>query len=186
MNTVVYSVMPSPKSRNANKGLGLLSAGFAILLLMFILWAAFTSMVGTWTIVILCLPMALFMAIAWFVLRFAGDYVSGILVFPEGISRYYPMRKEEFRQEEYTPFSAITLLEFEETLELHRVGRKVKRFNVYRIRIQTTQQETLRPYSEMLDLLPEQVIKFRQLPDFLLQHKLLDEERIDVNKMPRV
>jgi hypothetical protein len=184
MNSILFEIAPSPKDKNSHRGLGIISAVFALLLAVFILWAAFNRQIGIWTIVILSLPVLLFVAVSWFVLRFGGDYVLGIRVYPHGIGTFFPLKENPERKEPVVRFDEIQLLELEETLEVHRMGRRIKRINVYRLRVQRPGQEKTELLAEMIDLLPAQIMKFRQLPDFLIYNELLSAEKIDRSKMP--
>jgi hypothetical protein len=186
VNTVLYEIHPSPNDKNAHKGLGTLSALFAVILGIFIIWSALDGKLSTWTIIILCLPVILFSAIAWFVLRFRKIQFSGIRVYPDGIDVYFPMLETGKQPLERIRFDEIRLLDFEENVELHRMGRRVKRFNVYRIQVMKIGKENLEPFQELVDLKPDQILKFRQLPHFLVSNELLEPEKIDTKKMPKV
>jgi hypothetical protein len=164
----------------------MLSGLLALLVLVLILWAIVNRSLGTWTLILLALPMLVFARIAWFVLRYGKEYIAGIRVYPEGLRLFFPLKKGAGQVGEICRFCDIHLLEFEETVEIHRAGRKLKNFNVYRIRLIKDADENLSVFLEMVDLLPDQVLKFRQLPEFIRSLGLLEEQRIDTRKMPKV
>jgi hypothetical protein len=184
MNTILFEISPSSKDKNKHLGLGIVSAFFATLLALFIIWSGINGQIGTWTIIILSLPVVLFAAVSWFVMQFGGDYVLGVRVYPQKIGTYYPLRKDPGRQEQNVLFSAIRMLEFEENLEVHRTGRQIKKINVYRIRVLRNGEDKPELLADMIDLYPEQILKFRQLPGFLIKNNLLPSEKIDTRQMP--
>jgi hypothetical protein len=184
MDSVLFEIAPSPKDRNSHLGLGIISAVFALLLAIFIIWSGVNGQIGTWTTVILSLPVLLFGAVSWFVLRFGVDYVLGVRVYPFGIGTFYPLKKDPERQEQIVRFEEIQRLEVEENLEVHRTGRRIKSINVYRIRVVKNGEVKPELLADMINLLPEQILKFRQLPDVLIKNQLLPAEKIDKSQMP--
>jgi hypothetical protein len=154
MNSFLFEISPSLKNRNAHRGLGILSAVFAFMLAVFILWAGISGLIGTWTIIILALPALLFASVSFFVLRFGNDYVFGVRVYSFGIGTYFPLKKNPEEQERIIGFKDIRMLEFEENMEVHRTGRQIKQFNVYRINVLRNDAETKELLADMTDLLP--------------------------------
>ena len=183
-NSILFEIAPSSKTKNSHRGLGIISAVFALLLAVFIIWAGINGQIEIWTIIILSFPVLLFAAVSWFVLRFGEDYVLGIRIYQHGIGTFFPLKKDPEHQEQIVMFGEIELLAIEENLEVHRVGRRIERINVYRIRVQRKGQEKTELQAEMLNLLPEQILKFRQIPDFLIKNQLLPTEKIDRSQMP--
>lgn len=183
MNNLLFEITPSSRDKNKHRGLGILSGVFASLLGIFIVYSAMRGVIGTWTIIILTLPVLLFSAVSWFVLRFGGDYVVGVRVYPFGIGAYFPLAQEPERQEQIVSFERIKVLEFTEDIEVHRTGRSIKKINVYRIGVQLEGDEKAEVLVDMIDLLPEQILKFRQLPGLLIKNNLLSEDKIDRSKM---
>ena len=183
MNSVLFEIAPSSKDKNALRGLGIISAVFAALLSVFIFWSGISGQIGVWTIVILFFPVLLFASVSWFVLRFGGDYVLGIRVYPHGIGTFFPLKKNPEGQEQIIRFDEIQLLELEENVEVHRTGRSIKRINVYRIRVHRKDQKEPELLADMIDLLPAQILKFRQLPGFLINNQLLSSGKIDKSRV---
>jgi hypothetical protein len=184
MNSILFEITPKFRDKNKHRGLGIVSAVFAFLLVIFIIWAGMSRQISGWTIFILVFPVLLFSAVAWFVLRFGGDYVLGIRVYPYGIGTYFPLKNDPLRQEQIIRFEEIQRLDFEETLEVHRAGRRIKSINVYRIRVHRFGQEKPELLAEMLDLLPDQIIQFRCLPEFIANNNLLAPDQINKSLMP--
>ena len=118
MDSILYQIDPSLKDRNHHRVLGVISALFAALLLTFIVLAAIGEKIGNWTIFILLLPVLLFAAVSWFVLRFGNDYVLGIRIYRHGIGVYFPLSKSPDRKEKLVLFDDIQRLEVEETVEV--------------------------------------------------------------------
>lgn len=177
-------ILPSTSATRMQNRVQKLSSLFAFLILCLILWGAYSGTLGLWTMIILSLPMILFMAISWFVWKFGKDYVAGLIIYPKGIGNYYPMVRDGKKKEEIFPFEEIQRLEMEETVEVHRMGRRIRKMNVYRIRILKHHSSSLEILSELIDLDPEQVIKFRKIGDLLVEKGLLPEEKVDRSKMP--
>jgi hypothetical protein len=184
METVLFEITPSSKDKNKHLGLGIVSAVFAVLLAAFVAWSGINGQISTWTIVILSLPVLLFAAVSWFVLKFGEDYVLGVRVYPQRIGTFFPLKKDPGKQERNISFEEIKTLEFEENLEVHRTGRRIKRINVYRIRVIRNGEEKPELLADMIDLLPDQILKFRQLPEFLVKSELLPYEKVDTRQMP--
>lgn len=163
--------------------MGILSSAFAILLLCFVLYAGVTGKIGLWAIILLSASVLLFSTIAAVVFHLGKQYLFGIRIYEDGIGLYHPLRAIQERPEFFTPFREIDLLELEETLELHRAGRRIKRLNVYRVRI-TKPGRPVELFAEMIGLMSSEILKFRRLPDFLVENNLLPEDKIDREKLP--
>lgn len=177
-------VLPSTSATSLQNRVQKLSALFAFLIFCLIAWGAYSGTLGTWTLIILALPMVLFVAISWFVWKFGKDYVAGLIVYPHGIGNYYPMVGDGHKKEEILSFDEIQRLEMEETIEVHRMGRRIRKMNVYRIRILKRNSTTQDILSELIDLDPQQVIQFRKLGNLLVENGLLSDEQVDRSKMP--
>ncbi len=184
MNELILEILPSPKSRNAQLWLGRISAIFALMLGIFILFAGLKGVLGTWTIVILIFPMLLFLSVSWFVRKFGVDYIAGLRIYSHGAGVFFPLIQAESRHEEIIPFSEVDLIEMEETLEVHRMGRRIKKVNVYRLKITKTGDGHAPLMIELTDLLPSQILVFRQIYQVLTEKNLLPPEKIDRSKMP--
>ncbi|NVO20788.1 MAG: hypothetical protein HXX13_13890 [Bacteroidetes bacterium] len=182
--SILYEINPSPKSTRAHQGLGFVSATFASFLLIIMIWGGFSHSLGTWTLLIMTLPLLLFSAVSWFVLKFGGDYVMGTRVYSSSIACYYPAQRDPLKQEKILRFEDISQLFLEEDLELHRTGRRIKPIQVYRIHITKHGEDKPELFIEMLNILTDQVLKFRQLPDFLIKNNLMPSDKIDLSKMP--
>jgi len=184
MTSILFEIAPSSKDKNKHRGLGVISAVFASLLTVFIFMAGISGQIGTWTIVILVFPVLLFTAVAWFVIRFGGDYVLGIRVYPYGIGTFFPLKNDLDLQEQIIRFDEIRMIEFEEKQEVHRTGRRIKQIIVYSIRVLRNGKEKPELLADLIDLLPEQVLLFRQLPGFLVSNHLLTADQVDKSRMP--
>jgi hypothetical protein len=125
---------------------------------------------------------ALFSAIAFVIFYLGREYLFGIRIYQEGIGLYHPLKTIQENPAYFTPFTDIELLELDEAIELHRTGRKLKRFNVYRIRIRKPGSQ-LELLAEMTGLMPSEINKFRQLPDILVENQLLPEAKINRQKL---
>ncbi len=183
---VLLEIHPSRASKVSHLGLGAVSAGFAFLLAFFILWAGIAGEIGNWTIIILSLPVLLLAAVAWFVLKFGVDYVQGIKVYDTGLGIYYPLKRNPQKNEAFTLFTDIRMLYFEEKLEVHRFGNRYKQVRICRISAEFHQKEKRQLLVDMLNLTGHNILKFRELPEFLLQNKLILPEKIEINSLPEM
>lgn len=181
--TIMFEICPSAREKNSQNGLGLISAVFAVALAIFIIWASLENVIGLWTALILCLPVALFIATSRFVFKYGKDYIMGLRIYPRGVGTYFPLQKDPDKMEVFVPFSDIEEMAIEENLEVHRTGRRIKRVNVYRIWIRKTGEEKITVFSEMTNLHPDMILKFRQLPSYILNNDLLPSDKLDLSKM---
>lgn len=180
---ILFEIQPSESERRSQSLLGYLSASFASLLFCFVLFAGITGKIGVWAIILTGASVLLFLAIAVVVFHLGKEYLFGIRIYEDGIGLYHPLKKAQEHPDFFVPYTVIELLELEEKLELHRTGRRVKRFHVYRIHIRKAGRES-ELFAEMTGLMSSEMLKFRQLPDFLAENKLLTDDRIDREKLP--
>jgi len=180
MGNYLYEIWPSPKEKKSPRLLGFISAFFALLLLAFILWAAINGKIGTWTIVILSFPVLFLALVSRFAFKVENNLEAGIIATEEGIG----ITVASGLMGDLIKYQDIDMIEFEENLELHRTGKRIRRFNVYRVRVQKKGQASKELLAEMIDLLPEQILKFRHFPDFLIKNGLIPRERMDTSKLP--
>lgn len=185
-SSLLFEIAPTRGSRNSHRSLGITAALFALLLSTFILWNIVTGLIGTWTIIFLVLVVLLFAVVSWFVLRFGKDYVTGIHIYVDGLAAFYPLVKDPERREKFIPFSEVERIEISENLEVHRTGRRIRKFDVYRLSVWRKGAKEPELLADMVDLAPGQVLAFRKIPGLLEQNRLLQPDQIDRSKMPAI
>ncbi len=184
MADILYEIPPSFSGKVSHLGLGLVSAVFGLLIAGFIGWSALYGTLSGLTLIILSLPALFFMAVSWFVLRFGVDYVQGIRIYSTGLAVCFPMKRNPGKTEKLRSFSDLRHLYFEETMEIHRVGNRVKEIRIYRIQAETTGREEKELLIELLNLPVRDVLKFREFPGFLVKQQLFLSDHITVKTGP--
>jgi len=185
-SSLLFEIAPTRGSRNSHRSLGITAALFALLLSTFILWNVVLGLIGTWTIIFLVLAVLLFAVVSWIVLRFGKDYVTGIRIYVDGLAAFYPLVKDPERREKFIPFSEVERVEISENLEVHRTGRRIRKFDVYRLSVWRKGAKEPELLADMVDLTPGQVLAFRKIPGLLEQNRLLQPDQIDRSKMPAI